>query len=82
MPGATDTLFFERAGMQDTRIGQGPKADPASVAREGCDAMMDGEAGVVSGWRNKIQGALSSVAPPTVLAEQHCKMASPVSAIE
>src|SRR5690349_4458694 len=28
MPGATDTEFFERAGMEDTAIGQGSKDDP------------------------------------------------------
>ena len=33
MPGATETRFFERAGMQDTKIGQSEKDDPASVAK-------------------------------------------------
>ncbi|MFO1287676.1 MAG: hypothetical protein U1F49_14785 [Rubrivivax sp.] len=30
MPGATDTEFFARAGMLDTRLGTGRKADPAA----------------------------------------------------
>jgi NAD(P)-dependent dehydrogenase (short-subunit alcohol dehydrogenase family) len=34
-PGATDTEFFERAGMLDTKIGQAKKDDPAMVARRG-----------------------------------------------
>lgn len=36
MPGPTETEFFDRAGMQDTPVGQsGSKDDPAMVAREG-----------------------------------------------
>ncbi len=33
MPGATETDFFERADMLDTKVGQGDKDDPADVAR-------------------------------------------------
>jgi short-subunit dehydrogenase len=40
MPGPTDTEFFERAGMEDTRIGQGGKDNAAHVAREGIEAML------------------------------------------
>jgi NAD(P)-dependent dehydrogenase (short-subunit alcohol dehydrogenase family) len=29
MPGSTDTNFFRRAGMEDTRVGRMPKDDPA-----------------------------------------------------
>jgi len=44
MPGATDTEFFERAGMMDTKIGQSKNDDPAEVARIGFEGMMEGEA--------------------------------------
>ena len=80
MPGATDTDFFERAGMLDTKVGQDPKDHPADVARAGFDAMMRGEGDVVSGWKNKLQTALASVTPAGVLAEQHRKLAEPGSA--
>ena len=60
MPGATDTRFFERADMLDTRIGQADKDDPADVARTGFDAMMRGDGDVVSGWKNKLQGAVAN----------------------
>jgi short-subunit dehydrogenase len=80
MPGATDTDFFERAGMLDTKVGQDKKDDPADVARVGFDAMMRGDGDVVSGWKNKIQTAIASVTPSGVLAEQHRKMAEPGSA--
>ena len=33
MPGATETEFFERADMMDTKVGTDEKDDPADVAR-------------------------------------------------
>src|SRR5690606_34291451 len=53
MPGPTDTDFFVRADMLDTKVGEGKKADPADVARIGFEAMLKGEADVVAGWKNK-----------------------------
>ena len=79
MPGPTDTDFFERADLGDTKVGQGRKDDPAEVARIGYDAMMQGEADVVSGWRNKLQAALANLTPSAVLAEQHRRLAEPGS---
>ena len=79
MPGATDTRFFERAGMLDTKVGQDAKDDPADVAKAGYDAMMNGEGDVVSGWKNKVQASLANITPAAMLAEQHRKMAEPGS---
>ncbi|MBP2296545.1 SDR family NAD(P)-dependent oxidoreductase [Azospirillum rugosum] len=79
MPGATDTEFFERAGMMDTKIGQSKKDSPAMVAEVGFKAMMRGEGDVVAGWKNKLQTAAAAVTPAGVLAEQHRKMAEPGS---
>jgi short-subunit dehydrogenase len=79
MPGATETEFFERAGMEDTQVGQDKKDDPAYVAQVGFDAMMRGDGDVVSGWKNKFTTVLASVTPAGVLAEQHRKMAEPGS---
>jgi short-subunit dehydrogenase len=79
MPGATDTDFFERAGLQDTKIGQGKKDDPADVARTGFDAMMKGEGDVVYGLKNKMQAAMAAVTPQSGLAEMHRGMAEPGS---
>jgi len=80
MPGATETEFFERADMMDTKIGTSKKADPADVAKTGFEAMMKGEGDVVSGWMNKLQTAIASVTPAGILAEQHRKTAEPGSA--
>ena len=80
MPGATETDFFERADMLDTKVGQAKKDDPADVARVGFDAMMRGDGDVVSGWKNKLQSAIANVTPAGILAEQHRRMAEPGSA--
>ena len=80
MPGATDTEFFERAGMLDTAVGQGKKESAAEVAKIGFEAMLKGEGDVVSGWRNKLQVAVANVTPASVLAEMHRKQAEPGSA--
>jgi short-subunit dehydrogenase len=80
MPGATETDFFERADLLDTKVGQSKKDDPADVARVGFDAMMRGDGDVVSGWKNKLFSAIANVTPAGMLAEQHRKMAEPGSA--
>jgi short-subunit dehydrogenase len=79
MPGATETEFFERAGLSDTKVGQSAKDDPADVARDGFDAMMRGDSDVVSGWKNKVQTTIANVTPAEMLAEQHRKLAEPGS---
>lgn len=81
MPGPVETEFFARADMLDTSVGANPnKSDPADVAKDGWDALMDGKASVVSGWKNKVQASLANVTPAGILAEQHRKMAEPGSA--
>jgi short-subunit dehydrogenase len=80
MPGATETDFFERADMLDTKVGTQKKDDPKDVAQTGFDAMMAGKGDVVSGWHNKLQTAIASITPAGMLAEQHRKMAEPGTA--
>lgn len=80
MPGATETDFFERADMLDTKVGQSKKDSPADVATTGFKAMMNGEGDVVSGWQNKLQSAIANVTPASMLAEQHRRSAAPGSA--
>jgi short-subunit dehydrogenase len=79
MPGATETDFFVRADLMDTKVGQSEKDDPADVAKAGFDAMMRGDGDVVSGWKNKIESAVANVTPAGVLAERHRKMTEPGS---
>jgi short-subunit dehydrogenase len=80
MPGATETEFFARADMLDTKVGSEDKDDAAMVARKGFEAMMNGEGDVVTGLKNKIQSAVANVMPAEMLAKQHRKQAEPGTA--
>lgn len=81
MPGPTDTAFFERADMLDTKVGTDRhKDDPSDVARIGFEAMMRGDSDVVAGWKNKLQATLANVTPAEALASRHRKMAEPGTA--
>ena len=83
MPGPTETEFFERAGMEDTRLGQSKKDDAADVARDGFEAMMAGKDHVVAGSiRNKVQTAATKVLPDTAVSAAHAKMSEPGSGKE
>jgi short-subunit dehydrogenase len=79
-PGPTETDFFERAEMMDTKVGQQKKADPADVAKDGFEAMMKGDGDIVSGIKNKMQVAMASVMPSDAVAEQNRKISEPGSA--
>lgn len=78
-PGATETEFFDRAEMEDTRVGAARKDDPADVAKTGYDAMMKGERSVVYGLKNKLQVAGAKVLGGGASAEMHRGMAEPGS---
>jgi len=80
MPGATETDFFERADMLDTKVGAGKKMAADQVAKLGYEAMMKGETEVITGWQNKLRVAISQLLPGTAGAEMHRKMAEPGSA--
>lgn len=80
MPGATETEFFARADMLDTKVGTEKKDDPAEVARIGFEAMMRGDGDIVSGWHNKLQSALANILPAGTSARQHKKQAAPGTA--
>jgi short-subunit dehydrogenase len=80
MPGATETDFFERADMRDTKVGTQKKMDPAEVAKQGFNAMMAGDGDVVTGWQNKLQAAISHILPAGTVAERHRQMAAPGTA--
>ena len=80
MPGATETNFFHRAGMEDTKVGTSEKDDPADVAKTGFQALMSGEDHVVAGsFKNKLQSTMAHVLPDTVTAEMHRKQAEPAA---
>jgi uncharacterized protein len=80
MPGPTDTEFFRRADMMDTKVGSDDKMSASEVAQIGFKAMMDGDADVVAGAKNKLEAAVDHVMPSSTLAERHRKMAEPGTA--
>lgn len=80
MPGATDTEFFDRADLLDTRVAADKKQPADEVAKLGFDAMLRGDGDVIAGFGNKIRAALSHITPSGALAEQHRRLAEPGSA--
>jgi short-subunit dehydrogenase len=82
MPGPTDTEFFERADMLDTKVGASDrKDDPEDVARDGFEALMAGKERVVShSLSTKLQGRGSRFMPDRMKAKLHAGMAEPGSA--
>ena len=83
LPGVTDTQFFKRADMEDTSAGEqaakGDAADPAKVAKDGYEALLEGDTQVVSGFMNKVQTMFADILPDDMVAEMHRKMAEPNS---
>ncbi|WPB80518.1 SDR family NAD(P)-dependent oxidoreductase [Archangium violaceum] len=80
LPGPTETNFFHRAGMDDTRVGQQKKDDPAQVARQGFKAMMAGEQKVFAGSvKTRLQAAVARVLPDPAKVQMHRLMSEPGS---
>lgn len=80
MPGVTDTDFFDKAGMQESRIVQDKDAmsDPADVAKDGYDALMSGKDKIISGFKNKVQVGMSNLTPDSIVAHGMNEQQKPV----
>jgi short-subunit dehydrogenase len=74
-PGATNTLFFQRAHMEQTRVGRQQKADPAKVAEDGYAAMLADEDQVVSGLMNKLRATFADILPDELVAQMQRRLA-------
>ena len=80
-PGATDTNFFNRAELNDTKVGQAEKDSPVEVAKMGFEAMMDGKDSVLGGsLKSRVSGMMNEILPETVKAAQAGKTTKPGSA--
>src|SRR5690606_12650687 len=77
LPGATDTDFFRKAHMEDSRILEQDLADPAKVAKDGFEALMKGDDMVISGLKNKAQIAASNITPDSLVAKTMLKQQAP-----
>lgn len=80
MPSMTETNFFHRADMDDTRAGQAKKDDPAMVAKAGFDALMAGKDKVIPTLKNKVMGTIADHLPDTAAAQVHRRLSEPGSA--
>jgi short-subunit dehydrogenase len=82
LPGPTETEFFDRAELTDTKLGASDKKDdPAQVARQAYDGLMDGEATVLAGSiSSTMMGRLSEVLPTPMATAIKRKMTEPGSA--
>ena len=78
-PGATETEFFHRAELDDTKVGQAKKDDPADVAKAGWEAMQKGEPAVIYGLKNKMQVAAAGMMTDATTAKLHRAQAEPGS---
>ena len=81
-PGATETEFFHRAELDDTKVGQAKKDDPADVAKAGWEAMKEGEPAVIYGLKNKMQVAAAGMMTDATTAKIHRSHAEPGSGKE
>ncbi|MFH8342445.1 SDR family NAD(P)-dependent oxidoreductase [Streptomyces sp. AM6-12] len=81
LPGPTDTDFFRRADLGDTKLGTMEKDDPDDVARQAYDAITHGRGSVVTGsLKTKAQGAANKVLPDSTKAAMHRSMTEPGTA--
>lgn len=80
MPGATDTDFFNKAGMQDSKVVQDKEAlaDAATVAKDGYEALMAGDDRVISGFKNKLQVNMANLMPDNKVAHTMYGQQQPV----
>lgn len=77
LPGATDTDFFNKADMLDSKIMESKMSDPADVAKDGYEALMSGDDKVISGMKNKVQVTMGNITPDAMAAEQMRKQQEP-----
>ena len=78
LPGATDTDFFAKANMENSKIYQPDSlADPVKVAKDGYDALMSGDDKIVSGLKNKAMVGMGRVMPDSMTAETMRKQQEP-----
>lgn len=77
-PGATETEFFMRAEMGDTKIAASEKDDPADVAQMGFAGMMEGKDKVIAaGIKSKLEGLAGEILPEPLKARLQASQTKP-----
>lgn len=81
LPGPTETPFFEKAGLLDTKVGSEEKDDAAQVAEQGFRALMKGEGTVLGGSvKSRTMGLGSNILPDAAGAAFGRRLSEPGSA--
>ncbi|MDQ0595084.1 short-subunit dehydrogenase [Chryseobacterium ginsenosidimutans] len=80
LPGPTDTDFFNKANMNRSKLleDRDNLSNPEEVARDGYEALMNGEDKVISGLKNKLTVAMSNLATDSMAAYRMAEMQEPV----
>jgi len=81
LPGPTDTDFFNKANMNRSKILQDKDnlANPADVALDGYNALMNGEDKVISGLNNKLTVAMANITTDSMAAHRMAEMQKPLN---
>ncbi|GAA3271579.1 SDR family oxidoreductase [Paenarthrobacter aurescens] len=78
LPGPTETPFFEKAELLDTKVGTDQKDDPAQVAEQGFKALMKGEGNVLGGsLKSRTMGLGSNILPDALGAAFGRRLSEP-----
>lgn len=78
LPGATDTDFFHKAKMEDTvAYREKELADPAEVAKDGYEALMNGESKIISGAKTKMHVFMADLLGQKMAASNTRKQMEP-----
>ncbi|MGP0223949.1 SDR family NAD(P)-dependent oxidoreductase [Paenarthrobacter sp. NCHU4564] len=81
LPGPTETPFFEKADLLDTKVGAEEKDDAAQVAEQGFTALMKGEGNVLGGsLKSRTMGLGSNILPDALGAAFGRRLSEPGSA--
>lgn len=81
LPGPTDTDFFNKANMNDSKIlsDKSNLADPGDVALDGYKALINGDDKIVSGLNNKVTVAMANMTSDSMAAHRMSEMQKPVN---
>lgn len=79
LPSQTDTNFFNRADMENSRILDTKLADPAKVAKAGFDALMEDDGHVAAPLRSKFMESLANIIPDEVMTRMSEKQQKPAN---
>ena len=77
----TDTNFFARAEMLDTKVGASESKDnPAVIAKAAFDALLADQDKVTPALKNKVMSAVTELLPDKAAAALHRRISEPGSA--